>query len=216
MSPESDIETVPVNFSRGEYERLHEVANAEGIPLENFLHERAMETVELLEAVAFVGRGATDKDEDGPMVGPWSAYIDRTLRDEVPLPPDHLYVGYNIESVESGRAVLTFQPEGHHANPMGGLQGGFLCTLADAAMGWAYASELDDDETFTTLEMKINFLKPVWDTPLEATGTVVKKGRTVGLVECDVTNEDGGLVAHIIATCMTLRGEMAGGRGSPA
>ncbi|MFQ5771237.1 MAG: PaaI family thioesterase, partial [bacterium] len=49
-----------------------------------------------------------------------------------------------------------------HANPMGTLHGGVLCDIADAAMGMAYASTLEQGESFTTLELKINFLKPVW------------------------------------------------------
>ena len=56
-------------------------------------------------------------------------------------------------------------------------------------MGMAYASTLDADETFTTLELKINFLKPVRTGHLTATGRVVKAGRTVGLGECDVVDE---------------------------
>ncbi|MBI4638812.1 MAG: PaaI family thioesterase [Candidatus Rokubacteria bacterium] len=67
-------------------------------------------------------------------------------------------------------------------------------------------------ETFTTLELKINFLKPVRTGRLVATGRVVKGGRTVGLVECDVLDDKEGLVARASSTCMTLRGEQAAGR----
>src|SRR5262249_60278909 len=98
------------------------------------------------------------------------------------------------------------------ANPMGPLHGGVLCDIADAAMGIAYASELGDGETFTTLELKINFLKPVRAGRLTATGRVVKSGRTVGLVECDVTDDAERLVARATGTCMTLRGEPPAGR----
>jgi uncharacterized protein (TIGR00369 family) len=95
---------------------------------------------------------------------------------------------------------------------MGTLHGGVLCDIADAAMGLAYASALDEDESFTTLELKINFLKPVWTGRLRALGRVVKMGRTVGLVECDVTDESGALVARASSTCLTLRGEQGLGR----
>ena len=95
---------------------------------------------------------------------------------------------------------------------MGTVHGGILCDIADAAMGMAYASGLDEGETFTTLELKINFLKPVRTGRLTATGRVVKAGRTVGLVECDVTDEQERLVARATSTCMTLRGEQAVGR----
>jgi uncharacterized protein (TIGR00369 family) len=99
-----------------------------------------------------------------------------------------------------------------HANPMGTLHGGVLCDLADAAMGMAYASSLDEGETFTTLELKINFLRPVWTGRLIATGRVVKGGQTVGLVECDIHDDQERLVARASSTCMTVRGTEAAGR----
>ena len=87
-----------------------------------------------------------------------------------------------------------------------------MCDIADAAMGLAYASNLAEGETFTTLEMKINFLKPVWSATLAAEGKVLKQGRTIGLTECNVKDEKGSLVAYATSTCMTLRGEGALGR----
>jgi uncharacterized protein (TIGR00369 family) len=79
-------------------------------------------------------------------------------------------------------------------------------------MGIAYACALGEGESFTTLEMKINFLKPVWKAHLRAVGRVVKQGRTIGLVECNITDEQQSLVARASSTCMTLRGDMARGR----
>ena len=96
--------------------------------------------------------------------------------------------------------------ERHH-NPMGTVHGGVICDIADAAMGMAYASTLGEGETFTTVELKINFLKQVREGKLRAEGRVVNGGRTLGLVECDVTDEDGRLVARASSTCMTLRAE---------
>ena len=95
---------------------------------------------------------------------------------------------------------------------MGTVHGGILCDLADAAMGFAYAGTLEEDETFTTLELKINFLRPVWQTRLSATASVVQRGRTIGLVECDVSDAGGRLVARASSTCMTLRDDQAHGR----
>jgi uncharacterized protein (TIGR00369 family) len=95
---------------------------------------------------------------------------------------------------------------------MGTLHGGLLCDIADAAMGMAYAATLGEGESFTTLELKINFLKPVRTGKLRAIGRVVKAGRTVGLVECDVVDDKDSLVARASCTCLTLRGEQAEGR----
>ncbi len=95
---------------------------------------------------------------------------------------------------------------------MGTLHGGVLCDIADLAMGAAYFSTLDEGESFTTLELKINFLRPVWQATLQAEAHVVKRGRVVGLVECDVFDEQRRLVARLSSTCMTLRGAEASGR----
>jgi uncharacterized protein (TIGR00369 family) len=105
-----------------------------------------------------------------------------------------------------------FESGPQHANPMGTLHGGILCDVADAAMGTAVATTLNEGETLTTIELKINFLKPVWSAKLTATGKVVRRGRTICLVECDVTDEKGSLVARASSTCMILSGEMAAGR----
>jgi len=133
-------------------------------------------------------------------------------RGDAPPPPIAKLIGFDLVSVKRGEAVVEFQATEVHANPMGTLHGGVLCDIADAAMGIAYSSNLDEDESFTTLELKINFLKPIWKARLRATGHVVKQGRTVGLVECDITDEKGHLVARATSTCMTLRGEQAQGR----
>ena len=133
-------------------------------------------------------------------------------RGELAPPPVAALIGFTIGSVEPGRVVMEMEAGPQHASPLGTVHGGVLCDLADAAMGMAYASSLEEGETFTTLELKINFLKPVWSGKLTATGHVVKGGRTVGLVDCDVHDEKQSLVARASSTCMTLRGERAQGR----
>ncbi len=136
----------------------------------------------------------------------------KTLRGEAPPPPIATLIGFTLTAVEPGRAVVELEAAPRHANPMGTVHGGILCDIADAAMGMAYAASLDDGESFTTLELKINFLKPVRTGKLIATGRVVKGGRTVGLVECDVVDDKERLVARASSTCLTLRGEQAAGR----
>jgi uncharacterized protein (TIGR00369 family) len=111
-----------------------------------------------------------------------------------------------------GKATVEFQATARHANPMGTLHGGVLCDIADAAMGAAYRSTLADGETFTTLELKINFLRPVWNARLSAQASIVSRGKTVGMVECDIFDERNRLVARACSTCLTLRGEHAAGR----
>jgi uncharacterized protein (TIGR00369 family) len=138
--------------------------------------------------------------------------IEKVRRAEIPPPPVASLIGFTLTAIEPGRAVIEFAAEPRHANPMGTVHGGILCDVADAAMGMAYAATLDEGESFTTLELKINFLKPVWTGKLVATGRVVKGGRTVGLVECDVVDDKDRLVARATSTCLTLRGDEARGR----
>src|SRR5216684_4140682 len=136
----------------------------------------------------------------------------QVLRGELPPPPIATLIGFTLTAVEPGQSVIEFEAGPRHANPMGTLHGGVLCDIADAAMGMAYAATLDEGETFTTLELKINFLKPVRTGRLVATGRLVKGGQTVGLLECDVVDDKDRLVARASSTCMTLRGEQAEGR----
>ncbi len=138
--------------------------------------------------------------------------IQAMLRGEVPPPPVAVLVGFKLTAIETGRAVIELEAGERHANPMGTLHGGILCDIADAAMGMALASTLAEGETFTTLELKINFLKPVWNARLQAAGRVVKRGKSISLVECDVQDEGQSLVARASCTCMTLKGQEAQGR----
>lgn len=127
-------------------------------------------------------------------------------------PPIGRLLGFTIDEAGPGHAVVHFEAGPQHANPMGTLHGGVLCDIADAAMGIAYAGTLRTGEAFTTLELKINFMRPVWAGRLTATGRVVGGGKTIGLTECDVTDDDGRLIARASSTCMTLRGAQAEGR----
>jgi uncharacterized protein (TIGR00369 family) len=131
---------------------------------------------------------------------------------EADPPPVAKLIGFAMTEIEPGRAVFEMDAGPQHASPLGTLHGGVISDLVDGAMGCAHASQLEDGETFTTLELKINYLKPVWSGHLVAEGKVIKAGRTIGLVEGRVTDESGSLVAYATSTCMTLRGEQAQGR----
>lgn len=142
-----------------------------------------------------------------------SHFFERIRRGDVPV---GTLVGFRLVSAAANRAVFTMEAGEQHGNPMGTVQGGILCVLADAAMGTAYGSELREGESLTTLELKINFLRPVRRGKLTAVAEVIKRGQTVGLVECTITDDQGRLVARASCTCLTLRaGEETGGRAVP-
>ena len=128
-----------------------------------------------------------------------------------PSPVSRL-IGFVLKSVEPGHAVFELEADERHHNPMGTLHGGIYCDLADTAMGYAYAATLAEGETFTTVELKINFFRPVRKSRLTAEARVVKAGSTLGYVECEVKDQTGKLVAKAASTCMKLRT----GRKEPA
>jgi uncharacterized protein (TIGR00369 family) len=131
---------------------------------------------------------------------------------DAPAPAIARLIGFRPVSAGGGEAVFEMEADERHWNPMGTVHGGVLCDIADAAMGFAYASTLEEGESFTTIELKINYLRPVWKARLRAAARIVKKGRKIGLVECDVMDEKGKLVARASSTCMTLSGDEARGR----
>jgi uncharacterized protein (TIGR00369 family) len=141
--------------------------------------------------------------EDGDLVG--------GMMEGVPAPVGVL-VGFDVVAFEPGHAVVELAAGPRHANPMGTVHGGIFCDLGDAAMGYAFATTLGPEESFTTLELDVKYLKPVWEGTITAEADVVKQGSTVSLVECDVTDEEGSLVARLASTCLTLRDEQAEGR----
>jgi acyl-coenzyme A thioesterase PaaI-like protein len=116
--------------------------------------------------------------------------MEQLLRGEVPPPAAATRIGMRLASFTPGEAVVELDADASHANPMGTVHG----------------------ESYTTLEIKTNFLRPVRTGRLSARARVRNAGRTVGLVECDVLTADGKVAAYAVSTCMTLRGEAAQGR----
>ena len=79
-------------------------------------------------------------------------------------------IGFEAKEIADGRAVVTLAAGQQHANPMGTLHGGVLCDISDATMGMAFASTLAASESFTTVELKFDFFRPVWNAQLRAEG----------------------------------------------
>jgi uncharacterized protein (TIGR00369 family) len=146
---------------------------------------------------------------DAKYTGTMLDYCQKMMAGEVPIPPVAQLIGMELAAVRPGWVVIELAAGQRHASPLGTVHGGVLGAIADAAMGLAYATTLKEAETFATVELKINFLRPVWEGRLRAEGKVVSSGRHLGLVECDVIDQDQRLVARAISTCMTLRGEQA-------
>ncbi len=121
-------------------------------------------------------------------------------------------LGFEVEHVVSGEAVVVMPCRRELHNVFGYTHGGAIFSLADTAIGLAHLGTLDADQTCTTVESKINFLRPAMDGELRAHARCVKQGRTLSLFECDVCDREGRLVARSNATMMTLNDDRSGGR----
>ena len=149
-------------------------------------------------------------DQPGsPSSEPVHPLLQKVLSATVPISE---LIGFRFEEAGGGRAVGLLRSGPQHANPMGTLHGGVLCDLADAAMGVAFVTTLAPDESFTTVTLSIDFFRPVWQTLLRAEARVVNRGRNVGYIECEVTDQEGKHVAKARSTCVVLRGEQAQAR----
>ena len=137
----------------------------------------------------------------------------RAVKDgKAPAPPIAKFLNMSITEVEDGRVAMKMPVDGRYANPSGTLHGGTLCELADAAMGTAFGTTCEEGESYTTVELKCNYLRPMWEGVLIARAWVVSRGKTVGLTECEVRDDNDKLIAKLSSTLMVLRGEKAKGR----
>ena len=113
-------------------------------------------------------------------------------------------LGYDITEAESGRVVISADPDENLLNPAGTVHGGFSATLLDSCMGLAIQSTLEKGMSSTTLEFKISLVRAI--TPqtgaIRAEGIVLQRGRRVGTAEGRITDANGKLLAHGTTTCL--------------
>ena len=128
------------------------------------------------------------------------AIIDGTL----PQPPIAQTLGFHLAEASEGRAAFEGLPEFRHYNPIGTVHGGFMATLLDSALACAIFTTMVKGEAWTTLELKINYVRPLTkDTgPVRAEGRVIHRGRTVATSEGDLKDRAGKLYAHATTTCI--------------
>lgn len=114
------------------------------------------------------------------------------------------YVGATVTEAEGGRAVVALDAQDHHSNRHGTVHGGAVATLVDTAMGAAVYSEFNGEQAPVTIEMKVTYLEPAPIGKLTATAQVRRAGKRITIVETEVTDPDGDLVAHGIGTFTTI------------
>ena len=133
-----------------------------------------------------------------------SAFLRAMAARELPPPPIAALMGFDIEEVGEGRAVFTVEPREYHYNPIGVVHGGLAATLLDSAMGCAVHSMLPEGRAYTTLELKVNFVRALrGDMGLvRAIGKVIHLGGKIATAEGSILDAAGKLYAHGTSTCL--------------
>jgi len=133
-------------------------------------------------------------------------YTQAGMKGELPGPPIAATMQFELVEAEIGRAVFTCTPDESVYNPIGAVHGGLVCTLLDSAAGCALHTTLPQGKGYTSVEIKVSYLKAVraGSGLLTATGTVVKSGSRVGFTEAVVTDGSGALVATASSTLLVF------------
>jgi uncharacterized protein (TIGR00369 family) len=123
---------------------------------------------------------------------------------ELPPPPIAELMGFVPVEVEHGRIVFQGTPGPQHYNPSGAVHGGYAATLLDSAVGCAVHSTLPAGTGFTTLELKVNYVRAMTEKtgPVRAEGKVISAGKQVAIAEGRIVDADGKLYAHATTTCL--------------
>ena len=134
-------------------------------------------------------------------------YLLAIARGEFPRPPIMHTLGIDGAEFAEGRAVFTAVPQEFHYNPIGVVHGGLAATMCDSALGCAIHSTLSAGAGYTTLELKVNFVRPLTATTgrVRCEAKVIHVGGRVATAEARVTDEKGKLYAHATTTCMVFR-----------
>ena len=134
-------------------------------------------------------------------------YLKAMYNAEIPAPPVMHALDMQVEKFEEGQAIFSFVPQEFHYNPIGSVHGGVVSTLLDSAMGATLHSTLEQGTGYTTLELKVNFLKAITTkTPkLKAIGKIIHSGNRTALLEAQLVDENGTVYAHGVSTCMILK-----------
>lgn len=130
--------------------------------------------------------------------------FDAIFAGKLPPAPIGDSLDYIPVHVEPRLAIFQGKPLLRHYNPLGTVHGGWFCTLLDSAVGCAVHTTLPAAKGYTTLELKVNMLRPLTDAvPLvRAEGKVVHAGRQIAIAEGRIVGPDGKLYAHATTTCM--------------
>ena len=134
-------------------------------------------------------------------------YLRAIARRELPAPPIAATLDFTIDAIEEGRVTFAIEPQEFHYNPIGVVHGGLAATLCDSAMGCAVHSTLPAGTAYTTLELKVNYIRAL----TKETGLIRCEGKTIAVggriatAEARMIDEAGTLYAHATTTCLIIR-----------
>ena len=137
---------------------------------------------------------------------PNPAFVDELI-ERVNTSPFPAHMAMQLKAIAYDHAVVGLITGTCHLQPYGIVHGGVLATLIDTATFWAAFLRLPDGDGLVNIDLKLNYLKPVVDGLLTATGRCLRAGRTLSYAEAEVTDADGQLVAHGTSTLMALPGK---------
>ena len=134
-------------------------------------------------------------------------YMQMLVAGELPVSGMSELMGFRLAEVSAGYAVIIITPEERHYNGLGIVHGGLAATLLDSALGVAINTMLPAGKVFTTLEMKINYVRPIQSETgeIRCVANVIHVGGRVATDEGRVEDANGKLYAHGTATCMLFR-----------
>jgi uncharacterized protein (TIGR00369 family) len=126
---------------------------------------------------------------------------------QFPAPPMARLMNIRLIEVERGRIVFEGTPKEYHYNPLGTIHGGFAATLLDSAMGCCVHSCLEAGDRYTTLEIKVNYLKALTleTGRVRAIATILHIGRTTALADARIVDDSDAVYAHATSTCLIKR-----------
>jgi uncharacterized protein (TIGR00369 family) len=138
-------------------------------------------------------------------------YLQAMGAGEIPMPPILHTLDMKVVSAEKGQVIFSFVPQEFHYNPIGTVHGGVISAILDSAMGCTLQSILPAGSSYTTLELKVNFLKAITvkSGELKAVGKIINSGSRTALVEAQLVDADNKLYAYSVSTCMILKHDAA-------
>ena len=134
-------------------------------------------------------------------------YLQKLIDGELPPPPIAVLMNFRLAEIAEGRAVFETEPAEYHYNPIGLVHGGLAATLLDSAMGCAVHSTLAAGTGYTTLEIKVNFIRPMSANMgvVRCEANVIHVGGRTATAEGKVIDANGRIYAHGTTTCLIMR-----------